>query len=328
MRKLFFDEKICDGCAEIMHSDEDIVVCPECGTPQHRECYNKNNACVNAHLHAEGFDWRKANIKPEENTRAEEPSSANSAESAMPMFNTQAGVPDIPLPVFNADSIVIDGETVSAEKEFNGIKIRDAVTYIQINANKYLKKFIKNEKKDRFLSWNWGAFLFSPAWFFYRKLYKAGAIFLCLIVAATLAVTPYMNIIEESYVTLEPMLEEFRLAAEAFSEEQTEVTQTAVEAIANSIVAETKKVLPYILAVDTLTFILPCSVAALIANSLYRRKMLEDINFARRATSDQNILKYSLIRRGGVSLFAGLVAFMAESYLPSIIMSVVNNFIY
>lgn len=321
---MFFDEKICDGCAEIMHEGEDIVVCPECGTPQHRECYNKNNACVNAHLHAEGFDWREANPVPE----AVAPSSAEENNSAPVMFNTENGIPDIPLPVFNAESVVIDGKTVSSETEFNGVKIKDAVTYIQMNAGRYLKKFIKNEHKKNFLSWNWGAFFFSPAWFFYRKLYKAGAIFLCLVVAATIAVAPYMSIIEESYTALEPMLEEFRAATEAFAESQTEATETAVRAIADSIVAETRKVLPYILAVDTLTFLLPCTVAAIIANNLYRKKMLEDIRIARRATSDQNILKYSLIRRGGVSLFAAFAAFMAESYLPSIIMSVVNNFIY
>ncbi len=325
MRNLYFNGKICDGCAEIMHDGEDIVVCPECGTPQHRECYNKNNACVNEHLHAEGFDWREANAPAEEPKTVEE---KKEDTNTVPMFDTENGIPDIPLPVFNAESVVIDGKTVGTDTEFNGIRVKDAVTYIQMNAGKYLKKFIKNENKKNFLSWNWGAFFFSPAWFFYRKLYKPGVIFLSLVVAATLAVAPYMSIIEESYTTLEPMLEEFRVATEAFSESQTEAAETAVKAIADSIVAETSKVLPYILAVDVITFLLPCTVAAIIANNLYRKKMLEDISIARKATSDPKVLKYSLIRRGGVSLFAAFAAFMAENYLPSIIMSVVNNFIY
>ena len=61
---MFYDNKVCDGCSDVMLEGDDIVVCPECGTPQHRECYKKNNQCVNAHLHAEGFDWRAANAEP------------------------------------------------------------------------------------------------------------------------------------------------------------------------------------------------------------------------------------------------------------------------
>ena len=90
MRKLFFDGKICDGCAEIMNEGEDIVVCPECGTPQHRKCYNKNNACVNAHLHAEGFDWQKENIKP-----AEPPKTAEATGNSAPILNPDGGIPEV-----------------------------------------------------------------------------------------------------------------------------------------------------------------------------------------------------------------------------------------
>jgi ribosomal protein L40E len=49
---------ICDGCNEPLLDSDDIVVCPECGTPQHRHCYDKNNQCVNAYLHDEGFSWQ------------------------------------------------------------------------------------------------------------------------------------------------------------------------------------------------------------------------------------------------------------------------------
>ena len=53
-----YENEICQGCGKIMHEGEDIVVCPECGTPQHRECYNAENRCVNTHLHEDGYVWR------------------------------------------------------------------------------------------------------------------------------------------------------------------------------------------------------------------------------------------------------------------------------
>lgn len=328
MRELYYNEKKCDGCAEIMHEDEDIVVCPECGTPQHRECYNKNNACVNAHLHAEGFDWRSANINPEDPPKpAEQTKPAEPTGNSMPLFSAETGIPESALPMFNAQSIVIDGKTVSTNKEFNGIKIKDALTYLQVNASGYIKKFIKHEKKKNFISWNWGAFFFTPAWFFYRKLYKAGAFFLTFAVAAALIAAPYASIIAEAYTALEPLEDTIYETMMTFFKDMSDTTANAFIAACEAYWTQFRPTLPYVLAVDAITFVLPCSAAAIMANSLYRNKMLEDIRIARRATNDPNIQRYSLVRRGGVSIFAGLAAIMAESYLPSVIMSVIKNFI-
>ncbi len=321
MRKLFFDKKICDGCAEIMNEGEDIVVCPECGTPQHRECYNKNNACVNAHLHAEGFDWQKANIKPEE------PKTEEAAANSAPILNPDGGLSEAALPMFNVQSIVIDGRTVSTSKEFSGIRIREALTYLQINANKYIKKFMKNEHKKNFISWNWGAFFFTPAWFFYRKLYKAGAFFLTFVIAATLMVTPFTNIVNENAEAYTAAFTEYREAISAYMEDSSAENEAALDTALDAAFAEFVKVAPATAIYYLATFVIPSLAAAIMANSLYRNKMLDDIRIAKRATNDPNIQRYSLLRRGGVSIFAGFVALMAESYLPSIIMSVIKNFI-
>ena len=52
-----YENNICDGCKKKFNEGDDIVVCPVCGTPQHRECYEKNGKCVNAGLHESGFAW-------------------------------------------------------------------------------------------------------------------------------------------------------------------------------------------------------------------------------------------------------------------------------
>lgn len=324
---MFFDGKICDGCAEVMNDSEDIVVCPECGTPQHRECYKKNNACVNEHLHAEGFDWREANIKPEEPKTEDLPKPEEAVGNSAPLFNANGGIPETALPMFNVQSVVIDGKTVSTSKRFNGISVKDAMTYLQVNANRYLAKFIKNEHKKNFISWNWGAFFFTPAWFFYRKLYKAGAFFLTFAIAATLVASPYASIIAEAYTALEPLEDTLYETLFAFFKDMNDTTADALIAAFEAFWIQFRPTLPYVLAVDAITFVLPCSAAAIMANSLYRNKMLEDIRIARQATRDPNIQRYSLLRRGGVSIVAGLAAIMAESYLPSIIMSVIKSFI-
>ena len=53
-----YSGNICDGCKEPLLDNEDIVVCPECATPQHRHCYDKAGECVNSHLHGTDFTWQ------------------------------------------------------------------------------------------------------------------------------------------------------------------------------------------------------------------------------------------------------------------------------
>ncbi|MBQ8504354.1 MAG: DUF2628 domain-containing protein [Clostridia bacterium] len=60
---MIYKGNICDGCKRAFEENDDIVVCPDCATPQHRECYEKNNCCVNSHLHNEKFVWA-GNGKP------------------------------------------------------------------------------------------------------------------------------------------------------------------------------------------------------------------------------------------------------------------------
>lgn len=53
-----YNGNLCDGCNEPLLDGEDIVVCPECATPQHRHCYDKENKCVNEHLHGTDYTWQ------------------------------------------------------------------------------------------------------------------------------------------------------------------------------------------------------------------------------------------------------------------------------
>ncbi|MCM1365440.1 MAG: DUF2628 domain-containing protein [Faecalibacterium sp.] len=55
-----YDKCKCDGCSREFDENDDVVVCPVCGTPQHRECYKLKGECVNAARHAEGFVWQDA----------------------------------------------------------------------------------------------------------------------------------------------------------------------------------------------------------------------------------------------------------------------------
>lgn len=328
---MFYDNKVCDGCSDVMLEGDDIVVCPECGTPQHRECYKKNNQCVNAHLHAEGFDWRAANAEPEKEPEPVVENSVTQDEEEnprkiLPEFTSESEVPDIPLPEFNIDGVYVNGQTFGADEDIGGATVREVVTYTQVNSRHYLKRFIRNKNKKNFISWNWGAFFFGPAWFFYRKLYKAGAVLLTLAISATIAVMPLMPKVDAAAAKLEPLYNQLVEKLEAGVDETDEAAQAELEKLSEEITVTLKTAMPYSLTVLGATYVVSQIIPALIANSFYRKKMLDDIKFAKKATSDPKVLKFSLIRRGGVSFLAGLFATLAASHLPNIIMSIVSYF--
>ena len=56
----------CPVCGGVFKDGDDIVVCPECATPHHRECWHSNGCCVNSELHSTDFVWKRKTTKAEE----------------------------------------------------------------------------------------------------------------------------------------------------------------------------------------------------------------------------------------------------------------------
>ncbi len=47
----------CFVCGKIFNNTDDVVVCPECGTPYHRHCWDAVGTCQNTNLHESGESW-------------------------------------------------------------------------------------------------------------------------------------------------------------------------------------------------------------------------------------------------------------------------------
>lgn len=58
-----YEKATCPVCEKNFTETDDIVVCPDCGTPHHRGCYTALHGCANENRHAGGYEWRL----PEEN---------------------------------------------------------------------------------------------------------------------------------------------------------------------------------------------------------------------------------------------------------------------
>lgn len=55
---MFYTGYECPVCRNKFKESDDVVVCPICGTPHHRECYNSLGHCANEDKHAGGFVWQ------------------------------------------------------------------------------------------------------------------------------------------------------------------------------------------------------------------------------------------------------------------------------
>ena len=81
----------CPVCKQKFKEADDIVVCPDCGTPYHRECWKKVGVCVHQADHAAGFEWQPE-FGPDAEKAAHEatcPITVAQAAPAMPMPNVK-----------------------------------------------------------------------------------------------------------------------------------------------------------------------------------------------------------------------------------------------
>lgn len=179
------ENEICLVCNKPFEKDDDVVVCPVCGTPHHRECYNELGHCVNSDKHKQGYEYVSTKLDSVDTPQPEvqEPVNVNSnatpntfckncgteLNSAAP-FCYKCGAKQENYAFSDTPVTPFSFPQVDFSEEIEGKKLIDIVTTVKTNTNRFVDKFRKNKK----LSWNWGAFFFGPLYLFYRKMYKEG----------------------------------------------------------------------------------------------------------------------------------------------------------
>lgn len=158
-----FKKYICPVCNNCFTDDDDVVVCPDCGTPHHRECWKKTGKCVNENLHGTG--------EPVELLENKDFSSAPKiVESVSEKKDDdpfgRKDIPDI-IKTASVQSALIDG--------------KPSVYYeIAVGKNQkyYIPRFMLMNQLKKGISWNFMAFLLPLSWSLYRKMYKFAALIL------------------------------------------------------------------------------------------------------------------------------------------------------
>lgn len=191
----------CPVCQKAFTDHDDIVVCPDCGTPYHRTCWPADNRCVFAAKHGTGYEW-----KPEAGAQAESEGivcpSCGAANPPAARFCCQCGAPVSEQPPRvrvspqgpRSESAGGAGAQQAREQqapnyrvyqlhpddEIEGVKARDWAAFFGPSAPYYLLRFQAMAATGRKFCVSLSAFLFGPLYFLYRKAWKPAVFFAVL----------------------------------------------------------------------------------------------------------------------------------------------------
>lgn len=170
------------------------------------------------------------------------------------------------------------GEVIEIEDEkINDISINEIGNFIENNRLRYIDIFKKNENKKIFLHMNWAAMFLSIYWMFYRKMYKAGVLFLlCLCIFSTLIFSLSLITLKDDIIAINKQEDKAMYNQNKYSyyinanftEEQTKLNE-----MKNDL---NNKLISFIV-FPSIAFSL---LFGLIADCLYRNHMLRKIRYS------------------------------------------------
>lgn len=344
----------CPVCDRNFTNEDDIVICPHCGTPHHRECYNSLGHCFNFDKHKDGFDYKSSISNESDSTVYENPQAYHAND-----FSNQEGeyyhppVQDDSKSVCSQCGAEIRSDApfcsqcgarqnnahykeYSPFNEFNihntagqryegdtqtidGKRLSDVAAVIRTNIEKFIPKFLKNKK----VSWNWSAFIFGPYYLLFRKMYKQGIIFLAL------------NLIV-NFVANGLFADEAAAFVSFINENYQAIYSNPGSELINQLMEIYRGILPMMFIIIGANFILHM-IIALFSDSFYRAKTLDviskvDNNLAEGGAfastipmleedqlSQSDMRRLYLGKMGGTSIFAPIIAYLALDLITSFI---------
>ena len=314
----------CPVCEQAFTDTDDIVVCPDCGTPYHRDCWKKVGACMHRSEHAAGFEWQPE-VGPEAVKAAHEatcpncgtrntPGAARCSHCGCPLPRSEAdsadaAKPEEQVPIYARDPSAVNNpsaapgphiETYSADREggiyrreigpedtIDGIKAKDWAAYVGRSPMYYLMQFFRMSITNRKAAVCLSAFLFGPAYLFYRKMWKEGL--LTAILTIVLSIPTFIEIIS----VFNPSL----LGAMPLGWLPVAVNVCAVASWALNI------------------------ILGLFAVSWYRREAKKNIDRIYADYPDGEARTNALLQKGGTNLLAALLYFGIMLLLASLVIN-------
>lgn len=308
----------CPICGGYLFDDDDIVYCPECGAPHHRDCYLSLGHCGCESEHGKQNQEEK-NCEHIKEEAAE--SSCRYCNKTIPADTNFCPYCGKIQPPINATSQTDEHYNVKfapfsvsgvnfpkpdpyggldKDSEIDGVKVKDIARFVVFAPNKVLPKFRQFEDGTKKASWNWLAFISPYTHTVFRKMGFATLMYLLLELTAFVLMSPFYYSI--AYMDM-PIDSTAIQIVEKFTSDPLKYTST------DSIILA---MLGFILYVGYRIF------AGLFNDVLYKKHATSTIKKIRSNLDLEE--EYAFSRKGGVrpilSLIVFILMFQFSSYIP------------
>lgn len=297
----------CKVCQNLFREDDDIVVCPECGTPYHRSCYEAKGTCINTELHASGKSWQEAHRSKLLDRSCPNCHHINAPDAAFcsicrtPLKETAQGddAPDVSVMMPGGGSMRFNINDpccgLPKDEPFDGEPLQDVASFVRNNTLYYIPLFKRFKDTGKKLSLNLPSFLFPHLYFANRKVWPMA---LLSILVMTVCKIPSILTSMKMAFTDKSMIKMYK----EYGMDIPELYGDLLAFIeANETLIQTLDVALY--AVQLVFCVLMC----VFSNYIYYRHVIKKVKGTAR-TSTPQVRQMLLLRDGGTSFWSMLGA--------------------
>lgn len=211
----------CPVCKTDFIDESDIVVCPICGTPHHRDCWNELGNCFNKELHKSGFIYTPHISEADE--KAEEQINFQIENGGLHIKTDESlkSGGQVFSPYLNSSA-----EPITMQTDIGGITGEEYASFLGTSAKRYMPRFLFLQKTGKKMMTNLFAFLLPFTFAAYKRMYKLAAILLAVNIF-------FIGIGIYGSLQKEPVKAIFVMFNEAVSDG--EITQTEMEQIKDAV---------------------------------------------------------------------------------------------
>lgn len=298
--------KKCQVCNAYLFDDDDVVICPECGAPYHRECYDKVGNCALAHLHGTDEQYceeEEDEVEVEENN--DQNTYTNSVKCKMcnaEYSNDLTKCPECGAPNFSkmgSGYAVFDflGGVPGDTDLGDGVTADEAKKFVMANSYRYIPKFFKM-KLGKKASWNWLAFLVPGPWMLSRKMYALGSFVTALTLISDLFLIKFNEVIYTNVANNASFIEVYKFINEHIA--NSGYTAVFVLAMVGSFISMAIHIL-----------------SGILGDYWYRNNTISGVKKIKETEDNGDLWR----KRGGVSFIAMFIGLFIHMYAPEIIAS-------
>lgn len=208
----------CFKCKKPFKEGDDIVICPECGTPYHRACYLEEGKCINTELHEKHETYHEETEKAKDTATSIVCPVCHTENPPLSLFCSKCGMPLSPTTpndkadaeknkdfkfenygnTFGQQAFKINFSDplcgLDPEEEFDGVTAKEIADYIGPNVYYYLPMFKRFKETGHKFSINFSGMLIPACYYSFRKMHLFAI--LSIIIQALISVPAYIMLIQ------------------------------------------------------------------------------------------------------------------------------------